>query len=348
MINPLNLVLNTCSFGALTSAILLYGFSLIYGFTGKTGLYDLSQYFGSFNIVAIGITFLVLAGLAFKVSLFPFHFWAPDVYEGAPTPVAGFLSTASKAAGFAVLIRLFSAVFPAIHADWSLILAVLSVLTMTVGNLVALTQKSIKRMLAYSSIAHAGYAMIGVVAYSQFRNIAWRIFPRIRPGERGLLPDRLHVDQPSRFWPGRNCRPFHRLGRNLQLQWPFPAQCRIGPGCPCWLPFIGWHAPICWICVQILCFCSCGPFGLDLVSHHRRDQLHRRSLLLPECPQGHLSLPDGKRRGRPAPDPSVSSCINCFGRASWWDITPWNSFWTLVQACHPGCSKSVLDAVKSL
>lgn len=154
-------------FGALTSAILLYGFSLIYGFTGKTNLYELSTYFSSFNPVAVGVTFLVLVGLAFKVSLFPFHFWAPDVYEGAPTPVAGFLSTASKAAGFAVLIRLFAAVFPVISADWSLILAILATLTMTVGNLIALAQKSIKRMLAYSSIAHAGYAMIGVVAFSQ-------------------------------------------------------------------------------------------------------------------------------------------------------------------------------------
>ena len=154
-------------FGAITSAVLLYGFSLIFGLTGKTSLYDLSTYFSSFNLVAVGIIFLVLAGLAFKVSLFPFHFWAPDVYEGAPTPVAGFLSTASKAAGFAVLIRLFATIFPAISADWSLILAVLATLTMTVGNLIALAQKSIKRMLAYSSIAHAGYAMIGVVAFSQ-------------------------------------------------------------------------------------------------------------------------------------------------------------------------------------
>jgi NADH-quinone oxidoreductase subunit N len=107
--------------------------------------------------------------LAFKVSLFPFHFWAPDVYEGAPTPVAGFLSTASKAAGFAVLIRLFMAVFSAdmVANNWSLILAILATLTMTVGNCVALAQKSVKRMLAYSSIAHAGYAMIGVVAFTQ-------------------------------------------------------------------------------------------------------------------------------------------------------------------------------------
>jgi NADH-quinone oxidoreductase subunit N len=154
-------------FGAITSAILLYGFSLIYGFTGKTGLLDLNQYFSSFNLVVVGITFLVLVGLAFKVSLFPFHFWAPDVYEGAPTPVAGFLSTASKAAGFAVLIRIFATVFPTFGMDWSLILAVLATLTMTVGNLIALAQKSVKRLLAYSSIAHAGYALIGVVAFSQ-------------------------------------------------------------------------------------------------------------------------------------------------------------------------------------
>ncbi len=154
-------------FGALTSAVLLYSFSLIYGFSGTTNLYGLSAYFKDFNLVSAGITFLVLAGLAFKVSLFPFHFWAPDVYEGAPTSVTGFLSTASKAAGFAVLLRLFSAVFPGIHADWSLILAILAALTMTVGNLAALAQKSVTRMLAYSSIAHAGYAMIGVVAYSQ-------------------------------------------------------------------------------------------------------------------------------------------------------------------------------------
>ncbi len=154
-------------FGALTSAVLLYGFSLVYGFAGTTSIYDLGIHFNNFDIFAIGVTFLILAGLAFKVSLFPFHFWAPDVYEGAPTPVAGFLSTASKAAGFAVILRLLTAVFPVISADWSMILAVLATLTMTVGNLIALAQKNIKRMLAYSSIAHAGYAMIGVVAFSQ-------------------------------------------------------------------------------------------------------------------------------------------------------------------------------------
>jgi NADH-quinone oxidoreductase subunit N len=156
-------------FGALTSTVMLYGFSLVYGFSGTTSLYQLNLHFGSFDLLTIGVVFLVLAGLAFKVSLFPFHFWAPDVYEGAPTPVAGFLSTASKAAGFAVILRLFLAAFSVqeISANLGLILAVLATLSMTVGNLIALTQKNIKRLLAYSSIAHAGYAMIGVVTFSQ-------------------------------------------------------------------------------------------------------------------------------------------------------------------------------------
>jgi len=110
---------------------------------------------------------MVLVGFGFKISAVPFHFWAPDVYEGAPTPVAGFLSTASKAAGFAVLVRVLLAVFPDITGQWGAILAALSVATMTLGNTVALTQKNIKRLLAYSSIAHAGYILIGVVAANE-------------------------------------------------------------------------------------------------------------------------------------------------------------------------------------
>jgi len=154
-------------FGALTSTVLLYGFSLLFGISGQTSLYGIADKFTSFNPLALGVLFLVLIGLAFKVSLVPFHFWAPDVYEGAPTPVAGFLSTASKAAGFVVVLRFFIAVFPGIAVNWELILAILATLTMTLGNFLALAQKNIKRMLAYSSIAHAGYAMIGVVAYSK-------------------------------------------------------------------------------------------------------------------------------------------------------------------------------------
>jgi len=157
-------------FGTLASTIMLYGFSLIFGFSGTTDLYQIAALFttGSISpLLVFAVLALVLVGLGFKVAIVPFHFWAPDVYQGSPTPVAGYLSTASKAAGFAVIIRLFFVALPEFSVSWTLILAALSAITMTVGNLLALPQTNIKRLLAYSSIAHAGYAMIGVVAFSQ-------------------------------------------------------------------------------------------------------------------------------------------------------------------------------------
>ncbi len=160
-------------FGAVTSAILLYGLSLLFGLQGGTALYGHPPLAATSDAISLGIFLLVLAGLAFKVAIFPFHFWAPDVYEGAPTPVVGFLSTASKAAGFAVLMRLLTTIFAA--TDWQPILAILAALTMTVGNVIALTQKNIKRLLAYSSISHAGYALLGMVAFSSL-GIAGLIF----------------------------------------------------------------------------------------------------------------------------------------------------------------------------
>ncbi|MBN1536564.1 MAG: NADH-quinone oxidoreductase subunit N [Anaerolineales bacterium] len=156
-------------FGAMTSAILLYGFSLLFGFTGTTNIYKISYglQMGSFPIVVVfGVLLLIVTGFIFKISAVPMHFWAPDVYEGAPTPVAGFLSTASKAAGFSVLLRVLLIAFPGVLPYWSAFLVAISTLTMTVGNLLALTQKNIKRMLAYSSIAHAGYALIGLGSIS--------------------------------------------------------------------------------------------------------------------------------------------------------------------------------------
>jgi NADH-quinone oxidoreductase subunit N len=157
-------------FGTLASTIMLYGFSLVFGFAETTNLYKLAEMLAAgelSTLLAFAVVALVLVGLAFKVSLVPFHFWAPDVYEGSPTPVAGFLSTASKAAGFAVLVRLFFVAFPGFAPSWTLVLAALAAITMTVGNLLAISQTNIKRLLAYSSIAHAGYALIGVVAFSQ-------------------------------------------------------------------------------------------------------------------------------------------------------------------------------------
>jgi len=157
-------------FGAMTTAVMLYGLSLLYGFAGTTNIYDMAAALSAAQVpapVLVGTLFLILLGFGFKVALVPLHFWAPDVYEGAPTPVTAFLSTASKAAGFAVLARVMIAVFPSILADWQAVIAILAALSMTVGNAVALTQHNIKRLLAYSSIAHAGYALLGVAAASE-------------------------------------------------------------------------------------------------------------------------------------------------------------------------------------
>jgi NADH-quinone oxidoreductase subunit N len=158
-------------FGALTSSVMLYGFSLLYGFSGVTNLYQLADMLSRGGLspwVLGGAALLVLVGFGFKVSAVPFHFWSPDVYEGAPTPITGYISTASKVAGFAILVRVMLAVFPEISIYWTSVLAAMATATMTVGNLLAIAQKNIKRLLAYSSIAHAGYALIGLVALSSF------------------------------------------------------------------------------------------------------------------------------------------------------------------------------------
>jgi NADH-quinone oxidoreductase subunit N len=152
-------------FGATASAVMWYGFSLVYGFTGQTDLSAAAAALNAANLPTMMTALLpILAGLAFKTAAVPFHFWAPDVYEGGPTPVSAFLSTAVKAAGFAVLMRLLLAVFPPASASyWGSLLAVMAAATMTLGNLLAMVQKNVKRLLAYSSIAHAGYALIGLV-----------------------------------------------------------------------------------------------------------------------------------------------------------------------------------------
>lgn len=155
-------------YGAITSAVMLYGLSLLYGVSGSLNLTDISAVFAStfdtsIRAVALVAMALVLAGLGFKISLVPFHQWAPDAYEGAPTPVTAFLSVGPKAVGFAILLRVVLTALPVYHDNWIPLLAVISVLTMTLGNLVALRQTNVKRLLAYSSIAQAGYMLIGLV-----------------------------------------------------------------------------------------------------------------------------------------------------------------------------------------
>jgi len=154
--------------GAFSLGILLYGMSLMYGLSGTTNLRAMATLFmGQERDPRLMLAvILVVAGMGFKIAAVPFHMWAPDVYEGAPTPVTAFLSVGSKAASFAMLLRIFLVGLPTMDADWRVLFEALAIVTMTIGNLAALTQSNLKRMLAYSSIAHAGYLLIGVVAGS--------------------------------------------------------------------------------------------------------------------------------------------------------------------------------------
>ncbi len=157
--------------GAFASGFLLYGIALVYGATGSANLQTVSQAIRDGNLLdnsllTAGLVLLFI-GFGFKIALAPFHQWAPDVYQGAPTPVAAFMATGSKAAGFAALLRVVmsSGILNDVH--WQDALWVVAVLTMTIGNIIALRQENIKRMLAYSSIAHAGYILVGVIAANE-------------------------------------------------------------------------------------------------------------------------------------------------------------------------------------
>ncbi|MCL2790993.1 MAG: NADH-quinone oxidoreductase subunit N [Desulfobulbus sp.] len=154
--------------GAFASALLLFGMSFLYGLTGTTEIGRIAELIVSMQLDAnpalLAALGLLLAGLCFKVAVAPFHFWTPDVYEGAPTLVTAFMSVGPKAAGFAIFGRVLLYGLPQLQNHWGPILAVLALLTMAVGNITALCQHSLKRMLAYSSIAHAGYALLGLLA----------------------------------------------------------------------------------------------------------------------------------------------------------------------------------------
>lgn len=155
--------------GAFSTGFLLYGMALTYGATGTTRIYKIASVVGqmtlpSANIMLVAGMLLMMTGFLFKIAAVPFHMWTPDVYEGAPTPMTAFMSAGPKAAGFAALLRILLVAMPTLQVEWSQLLWVLAVLTMTVGNITALRQDNIKRMLAYSSIAHAGYALVGLTA----------------------------------------------------------------------------------------------------------------------------------------------------------------------------------------
>lgn len=157
---------------AATTATLLYGLSFLYGLTGSTS-YDVIREQMTYlalpptSLVKIFLLVLILSAVGFKLSAVPFHMWTPDVYEGAPTPVTAFLSIGSKAGGFVIALRLLTVVFDKSIGDWGLVISILAILSMVLGNYIALAQKSFKRMLAYSSIAHVGYILIGLTASSE-------------------------------------------------------------------------------------------------------------------------------------------------------------------------------------
>ena len=163
-------------YGATASGVMIYGFSLLYGMTGSTQISEIGRVLtlGTAPLPAMLAAVMVTVGFGYKIAAVPLHMWSPDVYEGAPTPVTAFLSVGPKAAGFAVLVRFFYTVFASpdgadgmwklsSSVDWPFLFAVLSAVTMTVGNLVAINQRNVKRLLAYSSIAHAGYMLMGFV-----------------------------------------------------------------------------------------------------------------------------------------------------------------------------------------
>jgi NADH-quinone oxidoreductase subunit N len=165
--------------GAFSSALFLYGIALTYGATGSTNLPEIAQFLRTNVIASNGVLLggmgLILVGLGFKVAAVPFHMWTPDVYQGAPTPVTGFMAAAAKCAGFAGLLRVFFSAFHLYSTDWRPLVWMLAVLTIVVGSVLAVVQTDVKRMLAYSSIAHAGYVLVGLQAGTE-RGIAGSLF----------------------------------------------------------------------------------------------------------------------------------------------------------------------------
>ena len=161
--------------GALASGLLLYGMSLIYGFSGTTNFNELSKLFTSADLdtpigTTIGLVFIV-AGLAFKVSAVPFHMWTPDVYEGAPTPVTALFAIAPKIAAMGLFIRIMTGPFGGLSGEWQQIIIFISIASMLLGSFAAINQKNIKRLMAYSSIGHMGYALIGLAVAGQLADI---------------------------------------------------------------------------------------------------------------------------------------------------------------------------------
>jgi NADH-quinone oxidoreductase subunit N len=271
--------------GAIASAVLLYGMAILIGLTGSTNLPAISEAIaqggsGIFEAAIFGAVLLIV-GFGFKAAVAPFQMWVPDAYTGAPTPIAAYLSVASKAGAFAVLIRVF---FEALGDDlvadhWKTIFAALATLSMFVGNVLAIQQSNIKRMLAYSSVAQAGTILIGLAAISADRGDTL--------GASGI-PGRLHRHQPHRV-PRRHRRPRpHRLLRHRRLPRPWPP--RPAPRrLACLQPRLT-HRPAAHrrLLRQALPVRHRHPIRPRLARRHRRRQLRHQRRLLPASRQGHV------------------------------------------------------------
>ena len=222
--------------GAFSSAFFLYGIALVYGATGTTNLVGIFSYLSTTvlledRMLLAGLA-LLLVGLGFKAALVPFHWWTPDVYQGAPTPVTGFFASCAKVAAFAALLRVFVEAFGTYQSDWQPAMTALAVLTLLVGAIVAIVQTNVKRMMAYSSISHAGFILVGVEVGTIDGVVGGAGLPaRLRrPGDRHVRRDR-----PGR--PGLGRRPVLR-----GVPRPVDAQALAGRRCS---PCCCWPRPAC-------------------------------------------------------------------------------------------------------
>jgi NADH-quinone oxidoreductase subunit N len=227
--------------GSLGSAVLLYGLALLYGATGSTDFSTIGENVGEVSDDPLFLTSLALivTGLAFKASVAPFHQWTPDVYEGAPTPITAFMAVATKAAAFGVLLRLFDTALISAAADWAPALAVLAVTTIVIGNVGAIGQSSIKRMLAYSSVAQAGYMLAGVVVSTRL-GVSAVVFYLFAYSVMNLAAFAVIVARERETPYGDDLRSLHGLGADRPwLAWPMTIAMLSLAGFPVTAGFFG-------------------------------------------------------------------------------------------------------------
>ncbi len=272
--------------GALASALLLYGFSLLYGLTGQTDLHAISQGLTPSPLLWLAVA-LIVSGIGFKMTIVPFHFWAAEVYQGAPTPITAYLSVASKGAGLALMFQLFFRVFGGFFKDWQIAIAVFAALTMTLGNLGAIVQNNIKRFMAFSAISQAGYMIMGFLG-PQKESIASMIFLYVG----------LRDHKPRSLWCHYfSLQPDWKRGDH-RLPWTCANQPPYGPGDDAWIVWSGRNSSAFGICREVLFIQYCLGYRISLACRRRRGQLYHLLVLLPaDCSTNVHRTPSGRREG---------------------------------------------------